>query len=125
MIFFNLEILETQSCNIPDKFMAMLQYHYTKALPNKYSKYRPSKIPLYGSSFLLNPLPLFKDKVTDILYKLQYVKLAARRDYNLYKQYNYRALDISYYPDLNMEAIKTNPLLKITPKDITFKYEEN
>ena len=88
MLFFDLEKLEKQSCNSSIQFMSMLEYHHTKRLPKSFfTKLRPSKVPLHGNSFLLNPQPLFNDRATDILYKLQYVKLAARRDYNLYKQY--------------------------------------
>lgn len=123
-LFFNLQTLETQSLNDANKFMAMLEYHYSKRLPSKYSKYLPSKIPLNGTSYLLNPLALFNDKSTDILYKLQYIKLAGRRDYSLYKLYKYKALQLSYYPDIIYDTIKHNPLLTITPTEITFKYEE-
>ena len=123
-LFFNLQTLEAQSCNDSYKFMAMLEYHYSKRLPSKYSKYKPSKVSLSGGSYLLNPLGLFEDKSTDILYKLQYVKLAGRRDYSLYKLYQYKALQLSYYPDLVLESIKHNPLLNITQSEITFKYEE-
>jgi hypothetical protein len=123
-LFFNLQTLETQSLNDANKFMAMLEYHYSKRLPSKYSKYLPSKIPLNGTSYLLNPLALFSDKSTDILYKLQYIKLAGRRDYSLYKLYKYKALQLSYYPDIIYDTIKHNPLLTITPTEITFKYEE-
>lgn len=122
-LFFNLETLEAQSCNDSNKFMAMLEYHYSKRLPFKYSKYKPSKVSLAGSSFLLNPEPLFNDKSTDILYKLQYVKLAARRDYSFYKQYKSKSLQLSYYPDIIIAAIKHNPLLNITQSEILFKYE--
>ena len=123
-LFFNLQNLEAQSCNDSYKFMAMLEYHYSKRLPSKYSEYKPSKVSLNGGSYLLNPQDLFSDKSTDILYKIQYVKLAGRRDYSLYKLYQYKALQLSYYPDLVLEAIKYNPLLNITQSDITFKYEE-
>lgn len=123
-LFFNLEILEEQSCNSSIQFMSMLEYHYSKRLPkSSYTKLKPSKVPLHGNSFLLNPLALFNDKTTDILYKLQYVKLAARRDYNLYKQYGYKALQTSFFPDLNYDAIRSNPLLIITGSEINFKYE--
>ena len=121
-LFFNLQTLETQSLNDANKFMAMLEYHYSKRLPSKYSKYLPSKVPLNGTSYLLNPLALFNDKSTDILYKLQYVKLAARRDWALYKQYKYSYLQRSYYPDLLVDAIRSNPLLVITPTEVQFKY---
>lgn len=124
-LFFNLKALEEQACKDPNKFMALLWYHYSKALPRTYSLYKPSKVSLKGDSFLLNPQPLFEDSTTDILYKLQYVKLCARRDYNIYKQYGYKSLNRSYFPDLAYDNLKFNPLLKITPKEITFKYEES
>lgn len=124
-LFFNLQILEAQSCNDAIKFMEMLEFHYSKRLPNKYTIRKFSKVPLHGQSFILNPLELFRDTTTDILYKVQYVKLAARRDWNLYRQYKYKALNTSYFPDLAYDAIKTNPLLKITQTEIYFKYEES
>jgi hypothetical protein len=102
----------------------MLWYHYSKRLPTRYSKVKPSKVSLTGNSFLLSPGPLFTDNA-DILYKVQYVKLAARRDWNLYKQYKYKSLQTSYFPDIKYDSIKYNPLLKITPTEISFKYEES
>lgn len=124
-LFFNLKTLEQQSNGDTGKFMAMLEYHYSKKLPYKYSKYKPSKVSLAGNCFILNPQELFADKSVDVLFKIQYVKLAGRRDYNLYKQYKYRALQLSYYPDINIDLIKNNPLLTITKTEILFKYEEN
>jgi hypothetical protein len=122
-LFFNLQTLESQSDNDSNKFMAMLEYHFSKRLPSKYSKYKPSKVSLAGGSYLLNPLDLFNDKSTDILFKIQYIKLAGRRDYSLYKLYRYKALQLSYYPDIVLDAIKHNPLLNITQSEILFKYE--
>lgn len=123
-LFYNLNILEEQSCKDPNKFMALLWYHFTKALPRSSSRYKPSKVSLKGDSFLLNPQSLFDDRTTDVLYKVQYIKLSGRRDYNLFKQYGYKALNTSYYPDLLYDNIKHNNLLKITDKEILFKYEE-
>jgi hypothetical protein len=123
-LFFNLETLEAQSGNDAVNFLGMLWYHYSKRLPTRYSKVKPSRVSLAGQSFLLFPEPLFIDN-TDILYKVQYIKLAARRDWNLYKQYKYKSLETSFFPDLNYDAIRSNPLLKITPTEITFKYEES
>ena len=124
MMFFNLEVLEQQSGNDPNKFMAMLEYHYTKRLPSKYAKYKPSKRSLHGTSFILNFDKLLEDRTTDILYKLQYIKLLARRDYSLYKLYKVRSLQLSFFPDVKLDQIKQNPLLLITPNEIKFKYEE-
>ena len=124
-LFFNLETLEAQSCNNTEQFLSMLEFHYSKRLPaNHFTKLKPSKVSLAGTSFLLNPLDFFKDKSTDPIFKIQYVKLAARRDYNLFKQYGYKSLQTSYFPDIKYDSIKYNPLLKITPTEISFKYEE-
>lgn len=124
-LFFNLETLEAQSCNNTEQFLSMLEFHYSKRLPaNRFTKLKPSKVSLAGTSFILNPLDFFKDKSTDPIFKLQYVKLAARRDYNLFKQYGYKSLQTSYFPDIKYDSIKYNPLLKITPTEISFKYEE-
>jgi hypothetical protein len=122
-VFFNLQTLENEAGSDSNKFVALLEYHYSKRVPYKYSKYKPSKVPLNGHSYLLNPTELFSDKSTDVLYKVQYIKLAARRDYSLYKLYNYKALQLSYYPDIVYDAIKINPLLNITQSEILFKYE--
>lgn len=124
-LFFNLKILEEQSCNETDKFLNMLYYHWDKSAPlTRYNKIFRSRVPLTGTSYLLNPLGFFEDKNTDVLFKVQYIKLAGRRDWNLYKQYGFKSLDTSFFPDLIYDSIKHNPLLEITPKEIKFKLEE-
>lgn len=80
---------------------------------------------LPGTSFLINPDKLFKDKITDPVYIAQYIKLAAKRDMTLYKLYGVTSLLTSYFIDLNIDNIKHNPLLKITDTEIQFKHEEN
>ena len=77
-----------------------------------------------GSSFLTSPGQLFFDRNTDILFKSQYIQLAARRSYQHYRDLGYKHLDLSYYPDLNINAIKYNPLLTIDSNKLYFKYEE-
>jgi len=125
MIFFSMKTLEEQSSCNNEKMFALLTHHYNKkTIPSKWDKFPPSRVPLHGNSYLLNPRELLVDKSTDILYKVQYLKLAAFRDFLLYKQYKYKALDTSFYPDLNWTAIKHNPLLIISPTEIKFKYEE-
>ena len=121
--FFNLDALETLSCDQPTEFMSILQHFYHKKLPHRKKGPHYSRTKMVGSSFLVNPEPLFKSKV-DILYIIQYIKLAARRDYGLYKYYGILSLPLSYFPDINLGVIKTNPLLKITPTEIFFEYEE-
>lgn len=120
-----MQLLEEQAKCDDNKLLALLLHHYNgKTIPSKYDKYPPSRVSLVGHSFLLNPRDFFLDKNTDILYKIQYLKLAAMRDYLLYKMYKYKALQTSFYPDLNHDGIKHNPLLQITPTEIHFKYEK-
>lgn len=103
--------------------MQMLYWYSTKRLPNRYNKKEFSPVSLAGTSFLINFYDLYKDN-SDILYKVQYIKLAARRDYTHYKQYKSLVLQTSYFPDILYSAIKSNPLLTITPTTIEFKYEK-
>ena len=123
-LFFDLKKLEELSCNNSNEFMKYLWYHWTKrtAKTTKDLKYTNKRIT--GNSYLLNPKELFDDNSTDILYKIQYIKLAGMRDYLLFKQYGYKRLQTSYYPDLNYSAISHNPLLAITNTEVHFKYEE-
>lgn len=123
-LFFNINLLEELSCNDPNKFLALLEYHHNGGLAkSKYSKYKPATKSLSGNSYILNPDRLFSDKTTDILFKIQYIKLAARRDFALYKFHKYKGIQLSYYPDINIEAAKQNPLLIVTSTEIHFKYE--
>lgn len=119
-LFFSLENLERESKGNYRKFVELLYEHWSGKLP------RPTaKLTLKGTSFILNPEPLFKsDKNVDILYKIQYIKLAAKRDYALYKLYGCRTLDLSYFPDIDVELLKTNPLLKIVNNQLHFLYED-
>ncbi len=122
-LFFNIENLEQEAPDNPKRFLWLLENFYHKRLPRRYNKYKPAKLTLIGSSYLLNPEPLFKTNV-DIHYVLQYIKLAGRRDYGLYKHYGSKTLQLNYFPDIDMESIKHNPLLKITKTEITFLFED-
>ena len=123
-LFFNIDVLEKEGGSDVNKFLSILEYHYSKKLPkNAYTKYKPSKANLTGSSFIVNPGPLFRSLV-DPVYKVQYIKLAARRDYLLYKRYRIVTLDLSLYPDVDLAKINQNPLLTITNNQIKFKFEE-
>lgn len=124
-LFFDLKTLEAQSCNDPTLFISMLYFHWNKAAPlTKRNKYERSKVSLAGYSYLLNPYDFFKDNITDIIFKVQYIKLAGMRDYTLYKYYKYSGLQRSFFPDLAADNIKHNPLLIIQPTEILFKYEQ-
>lgn len=124
-LFFNLKTLEAQSCNNPSLFLSMLYFHWNKAIPlSKDNQHKRSKVSLVGYSFLLNPYDFFHDETTDLLFKVQYVKLAGLRDYTLYKHYRYTGLQTSFFPDIITSNIKHNPLLIIKPTEILFKYEQ-
>lgn len=124
-LFFNLEVLEREAAGDSDKLIKLLQYHYYGSIPSNYkTKYKPSKVSLHGNSFILNPDPVLRDSPLEQAYIAQYIKLAARRDYFLYRTHGIITLDRSYFPDLILDNIKTNPLLTIETRLIKFKYEE-
>lgn len=125
-LFFNILILEQETLCDPDYMMQALKFHWQKRTlaKNKYSAFKPIQKSLAGSSFLLNPTDFFKDKTTDIRYLAQYLRLCGRRDYSLYKSHRIKYLDLTYFSDLNLSALESNPLLEITNKQIKFKYEE-
>ena len=104
----------------------MLHLYWDKSIPLRKSNMAlRSRVPLVGHSYLLNPKEFFEDKTTDIIFRVQYLKLAGMRDYGLYKQYKYIGLQTSFFPDLAYDNIKHNPLLIIKPTEILFKYERN
>jgi hypothetical protein len=119
MIFFNFEELSCEANGDPLKLVKLLKMFKE----NRLLKYG-LKQKLVGHSFLLNPDYLFTDKSTDILYIYQYLLLASKRDYSLYKLHGLKSLPLSYYPEINLNSIKNNPLLTITKSEIHFKYEE-
>jgi len=118
-------LLESTTQCDSTKLVEILRLHFIrKSIPkNQYSKIKPI-FNLKGNSFLINPAALFTDTTTDIVHKAQYIRLAGRRNYAIYKHYGYTYLDLSYYSDIDLNAIKSNPLLKITENKINFKYEE-
>jgi hypothetical protein len=126
ILFFNLSLLEADSLGNPKQMVEKLQLFYSKKqIPkNSYSKVKPIRN-LTGNSYLINPERFFADNTTDIVYKSQYIQLAGRRDYSLYKLFNVKYLDLSYFKDIDLDKIKTNPLITITQNNIYFKYEEN
>lgn len=121
-LFFNLQNLEKEAGNDTTKFIELLKFHYEKRLPRKKDKYLP-RGSLAGANFILQPAPLFSKLNIDKAYIVQYIKIAGLRDYSLYKLYGVKTLPLSYFPDIDIEAIKHNPLLKITKTDITLKFE--
>lgn len=126
VLFFNLRLLEAKTNNDSEYMVVALNklFKNIKVPKSSTEKYKPIPNLERGTSFLLNPKKLFTDKSTDIIYKAQYIKLAGRRDYNLYIQYKSTTLDLSLYPDINIQAIKYNPLIEITENTLKFKYED-
>jgi len=122
-LFFSLEKLEKQANGSDPKFMQILWDHYQSKLLKRPTLSKIKYKSINGSSYLLNPQPLFNQNV-DIAYVVQYVKLAARRDYTLFTVFNQIVLDLSFFPDLDAQAISRNPLLIVKNKHIQFKFEE-
>jgi hypothetical protein len=125
-LFFNLQLLESESGNDEQKFLKLLKYYYDNTtVVSKYENYKPLEKSLKGNSFLINPRPVLYSTDRNPTDLVNYIKLAGRRDLLLYKNYKILHLDRSLYPDINIEAIKYNPLLTITNNHIKFKYEES
>lgn len=110
---FDFEKLQKLAKDDPIKLVLVLQEFYKGFTHN-----------LKGFSFLTNPGELFFDQSTDILFKSQYIQLAARRSYQHYIDLGHTYLDLTYFPDLKIDAIKYNPLLIINNNKLYFKYEE-
>ena len=125
-LLFNIQAVEKAAGTSDTEFLRFMWYWYINKVnvPDKYVLARRKAGNVAGSSFLLNPRPLFLATGLDAVYLVQYIKLAARRDYSLYRTHKYTALPISYFPDLNRQKIQSNPLLKVVNNEILFKYEE-
>lgn len=120
-LFFDLDLLEKLDSITTVPALKLL---YSGSIP-KYKRSRLNFVKLRpGNSFLLNPEPLLNDTSTDPSYIVQYIRLAGRRNYGMYKLYKIKYLDLSYYPEILLDKIKHNPLLTIANNKIYFKYEE-
>lgn len=120
-LFFDILTLERESKNDPKSMLSLLKQWLYK--DNPYAK--PIKKSLSGKSFLLNPKSLLYERTTDPIYIVQYIKLAGRRDYTEYKLFKNKYLDLTLYPDINLDTIKHNPLITIANNKIYFKFEES
>jgi len=112
---YNFLKLKKLSKNNLIKLVLLLEHYYYKP------RFSPN---LTGINFILNPGKFFSDSKVDILFKAQYLELASLRSYQKYKTLNQKYLDLTYYPDLNLQAIKHNLILTITENKIYFNYEE-
>jgi hypothetical protein len=123
MLRFNIIKLERGTKDVNEFMQELISWHKIRSGPkSKLLTYQG--LNLAGRSFLISPDPLLYNKKIDIIHKVQYVKLAGRRDYSLYKLYEIRYLDLTFFPDINLPALKTNPLLSIETNKIHFKFEE-
>jgi len=119
---FNLEKLQQKSKQHWDLLDILRDYR-----SGRWVKLNNAKITsemFSGPSFILKPDQLLADNRTDRLFIIQYVKLAGRRNWQFYQDLGYKFLDLTYYPDLNLQAIKHNLILTITENKIYFNYEE-
>ena len=116
---FNWINLIKESKNDPCKTVSILKTFKD----NKILKYG-LRNKLIGNSYLLNASEILENNKTDILYIFQYILLASRRDYSLFKLYGVKSLPLSHYPDIDLSSIRHNPLLNVTNNEIIFKYEE-
>lgn len=123
MLFFNFEKLEKLAKGDLAYAFSMLETFITKRKPVLYPNKKYSiDLNLSGKSWLLNPTTLLRSNVEDA-YKYQYLILASKRDYTLYLTYKLTSLPISYFPDLDLDKIRFNPLLSVHDNNIHFKYE--
>lgn len=88
---------------------------------SKYLQVQKHKV-MFGPSFLVNEGVLSNNSIQE--YLDQYILLAARRSFSMYKLCGYTRLALDMYPDLNKRAIKYNPLLKLTDTELVFLPDE-
>lgn len=124
-MFFDMKTLHIESENRPELMLKMLEnYFYNRIPKNKADRVNFSAKNLIGDSFILSPARLFFSKV-DVNYKVQYIILAAKRDYMFYRIYAVTYLDLSYFPDLDINKIRGNPLMEVINNKLYFKLEGN
>lgn len=127
MVIFDFKELKKASDRTGIALIDLLIYSKSGRLPktlrSKLLQVNKQKI-LAGHSFLLNESVL-ADLTISPEYIEQYITLAAKRSYTLYKMYRYKRLPLSMYPDLNRNVIKYNPLLKCTDTELVFLPEED
>lgn len=119
-LFFNFDNIDKEAKHNPIMLIKLLREFNN---PSKLMKHGLRQ-KFRGHSYLLNPEGIINDRNTDILFIQQYLILASKRDYALYKLYGVKSLPLSHYSDIKLDSIKHNPLLTITNTDIHFKYEE-
>jgi hypothetical protein len=123
MLFYNLDNLLKEANGDSNKLVKSLYDYYLYKNKNLNGYYLPKYSLLGGTSYLTNPKSLFNDTKTLVTHKAQYIILAGKREYGVYAEYGITSLDLTFFPDLNIDKIQTNPLLKIVKNQLNFKYE--
>lgn len=120
-MFFDIEALRKQANDDPALMLKMLEnWYYNKIPKNERDRKNFSKVHLSGDSWIKEPKRLFFSKV-DPIYKYQYLILCSKRNHLDYRLYGIEYLDLSYFPDLNINKIKGNPLLEVKDNKLHFK----
>lgn len=126
ILFFNYSKLHEQAKANPNRLLALLHQLYYKKIPK--SSKDPTRAhgieKIKGDNFILNPEPILVKNNTDVIYLAQYIALCSMRNYTDFKLSREKAVILSYYPDLLVHKIRSNPLVEITQTHIKLKYEE-
>lgn len=122
---FNLQYLESISSDAQNLVDTLRHYYQKPPVRPRWINKKYLHQNMLGTSFILNPTAIFEDRYTEPVYLSQYIKLAARRDYAMYKLYGDKTLDLSFFPDINYQNISHNPLLSKLNNRLYFKYEEH
>ena len=101
----------------------VLENYFNKKLPRSSTKLRLHLNLSNGDNFLVCPTRLFASKA-NIVYKYQYLILSSKRDLLHYSEYGITYLDLSFFPDVLIDNIKDNPLIKIENNKIYFLLED-
>lgn len=117
-VFFNYNGLKQEAKNDHRRMLTLLELLNAKKLYNASVLKK-----IHGSSFLLNPEPLIRDRITDISFKIQYLFIASLRSYSDYSLYGVKYLNLAMWPDLRQSAVTANPLLELSNNKINFIYE--
>jgi hypothetical protein len=121
--YYNIEKLLKASKNDPILTFKMLENYYYKVVPKSRKALKYTANLSEGNNFLINTEKLL-DSPVDINHKFQYLLLTSKRDILMYAEYGCTYLDLSYWPDLLVDRIKSNPLLNITQTKIHFLFED-
>jgi hypothetical protein len=128
MLLFNKDYLETLCVKysvLPQDILRHYKYILDFGILPKFDKkFKYKTKQLFGYSFILKPDRLLYQKTVDPIFISHYIKLASLRDFGLFSKYKISTLDLDMYPDINLENIKTNPLLQVVNNKLHFLNEK-